>query len=315
MRIVFMGSAELACPSLEALLKSPFDDVVGIVTQPDRPKGRNQKVAPCPIHQFAATKGIPILMPEKASDPEFIDQLKDLLPDMIVLVAYGQFLKREVLELPLKGAINVHPSLLPKYRGAAPIQWAIARGETTTGVTIMYMSEKMDAGDIILQEPFPIEPDDTAATLEPKLAKKGAEMLLQAIDLIREGRVTRTPQDESQVTMAPKLKKEDGRIDWTKPAQEILNRVRAFNPWPCCYCETPPAEGRPTKEFLKILKARVENISGRPGEIKLAGKQEPIVATGDKALCLLEVQPPGKRPMSGAEWARGKRLVGGEVLM
>ncbi|HBA86194.1 MAG TPA: methionyl-tRNA formyltransferase [Verrucomicrobia bacterium] len=310
MRIVFMGSAELACPSLEALLASPLDDVVGIVTQPDRPKGRSQKLSACPIHQFAATKGVPIFMPEKASDPAFIETLEELLPDLIVLVAYGQFLKRPILELPLQGAINVHPSLLPRYRGAAPIQWALARGETTTGVSIMYMSEKMDAGDIILQEPYPIQPEDTAGTLEPRLAQKGAKMLLRAIDLIREGRAPRTPQDESLVTLAPKLKKEDGRIDWTKPAQEIANRVRAFNPWPCCYCEPTPGSG----EYLKVLKARVEILSGKPGEVQMTEKQDPIVAAGDGSIRLLEVQPPGKRPMTGADWARGRRLVGGEVL-
>ncbi len=308
MRIVFMGSAELACDSLEALLQSPRDEVVAIVTQPARPKGRNQQVSPCPVHAFAEARGLPLLLPEKASDPAFIQELRALAPELIVLVAYGQILRRAILELPSKGAINVHPSLLPRYRGAAPIQWAIARGETTTGLSILYMSEKMDAGDIILQEPHPIDPEDTAGTLEPRLARRGAELLVQAVDLIREGRAPRRPQDASAVTVAPKLKKADGRMDWGLPALELHHRVRAFNPWPCCYCEPAPGDS------LRILRVRVEEGAGVPGTVLRCAADGPVVAAGGQALCLLEVQPSGKRPMSGADWARGWRLRGGERL-
>ncbi len=310
LRIVFMGSAELACPSLQALLDSPAIQVVAVVTQPDRPKGRHQRVAPCPVRAFADARALPVLTPEKAGDPAFIDSLRALEPDLIVLVAYGQILKRALLDLPRQGAINMHPSLLPRYRGAAPIQWAIARGERETGISIMHMSERMDAGDIILQEPFPIRADDTAGSLEPRLAARGAELLLRAVMLIREGRAPRVAQDETGVTLAPKLKKEHGRIDWRLSADEIHNRVRAFNPWPAAHF---PAPGNPA-EMIRVLQTSVESGMGRPGEVLEVAGSGPLVSVGGGALRLLQLQPPGKNPMSGRAFLNGHQWPVGLVL-
>ncbi|MFH0879976.1 MAG: methionyl-tRNA formyltransferase [Lentisphaerota bacterium] len=310
MRILFMGSAELACPSLRMLLSSPRHQVVGVVTQPDRPKGRHQQVACCAVKAFASEQPVPVFTPEKISDPLVVEQLRALEADLIVLVAYGQFLKPSVLALPRKGSINLHPSLLPKYRGAAPVHWAIARGEKVTGISIMFISEKMDAGDIILQEEAPILDNDTAGSMEHRLAERGAEMVLEAVDLIENDRAPRTPQDERLVTLAPKLKKEDGHIHWTLSAEELQHRIRGFNPWPCCFCEYPGKPG----EFLKILSARVESASGLPGEVLTIDGDGPVVAAGFNALRLLEVQPPGKKPMSGAAWLRGHPLKAGEFF-
>lgn len=306
MRIVFMGSAGLSCPSLDALLASPGDRVVGVATQPDRPAGRGRKLRQNPV-AARVPAGVELIAAEKINAAEPLAALGRLAPDLVVVVAYGQILKPPVLGIPPLGCVNVHASLLPKYRGAAPVQWAIANGDSVTGVTTMYMNEKMDGGDIILQEEVAISPSDTGGSLGGKLADAGAALLMETLRLVREGRAPRKPQDGALATLAPKLQKNDGRIDWNLPAAAIRNRVRAFNPWPCCWCEAPAGSGC----VVRILRAEVEQAgasgAGPGGVVEWAG-EGPLVATGDgAAVRLVEVQPEGKKPMSGKAFACGHR--------
>ncbi|MFH0953458.1 MAG: methionyl-tRNA formyltransferase [Verrucomicrobiota bacterium] len=310
MRVLFMGSGPLACPALRVLLERSADLVVAVVTQPDRPSGRHQRVQPCPVRKFVENRNVPVLAPEDVNDPAVVRQLKAFEPEVLVVADFGQFLKPGVLALPSKTSINIHPSLLPKYRGAAPIQWAIANGEVETGVTILHVTEKMDAGDIILQEKAPIRDQDTATSLEPLLAELGATLLVRALDEIRAGGAPRLPQDESKVTFAPKLEKEDGRINWSQPAETIRNRIRGFQPWPGCFCKVP-TQVRP---YLKVLQARVEEGKGKRGTVLECGEEGPLVACGQKALRLLLVQPEGKKPMLGGAYLRGHKLAAGEML-
>jgi len=304
MRVVFLGSAELACPCLDRLLANTADMVVGVVTQPDRPKGRSLQTAPCPVRAHVGERGIPVLTPEMVNTPESIQAIRALSPDLIVVVAYGQILKSGILAIPSQGCINVHASLLPKYRGAAPIQWAIARGETKTGVTTMFLNAGMDAGDIIDQAGEPIREDDTAGTLHDRLAALGAELLARTLDAIRQGTMRRTPQDPEEATYASKLKKSDGRLDWALPARELYNRIRGFNPWPGCFIELR----QPKPLLIKVLKARVVPGQGQPGEILSVEGAGPVIQTGAQALRLLEVQPEGRKVMPGAAFLCGHPL-------
>lgn len=306
MRVVFFGSAPIGFPLLEALLASPQDAVVSVVTQPDRPAGRKQQLTPCPVKSFAQERGLPVISPEKVKDS--LPELISLKADLFVVVAYGQYIPQSVLAVPACGAINLHPSLLPKYRGSSPIQWALANGDQVTGVTILYVSEKMDAGDIILQREVPIRLDDTSATLEPVLAEAGAKLLIEAVEQIRRGAVQRHPQDDAVATEVRKLVKEDGRIDWNLPAETLRNRIRGFTPWPGCYCELPDGQR------LKILKAGVEARAGIPSEVLEGGGAGLLVATGEGALRLLEVQPAGKCAMDGASYLRGYPMAPGVRL-
>lgn len=303
MRVVFFGSADIGFPLLEALLAGKRNEVVTVVTQPDRPAGRKQQLTPCPVKIFAQERGLPVLSPEKVKDS--LQELAALNADLFVVVAYGQYIPQAVLALPKCGAINLHPSLLPKYRGSSPIQWAVANGDTVTGVTILYVSEKMDAGDIILQRKIPIGSDDTSVTLEPVLASAGAELLMEALEQIRDGTVQRRPQDDAVATEVRKLTKEDGHLDWCLSAETLRNRIRGFIPWPGCFCEMPDGQR------LKILTAVVEKCTGTPGEILEVAGSGPLVATGKGALRLLEVQPAGKCVMDGAAYLRGYPLVPG----
>src|SRR6476661_2925519 len=231
MRIIFMGTPAFAVPSLEALLQSE-DTVVGVVTQPDKPKGRGQTMATSPIKQLAEKAGVPILQPLKMKDPAFLDALHAWQPDLIAVTAFGRILPPIILDLPPKGCVNVHGSLLPKYRGAGPIQWAIINGENETGITTMLMDAGMDTGAMLLQERVRIDSEDTAGTLSEKLAKVGGSLLLETIRQLKAGTLTPRPQDDSQATMAPLLDKEMGQIDWSFAAIEIANRVRGLSPWP-----------------------------------------------------------------------------------
>jgi methionyl-tRNA formyltransferase len=243
MRIVFFGSASIGFPLLDALLAAPEDEVVAVVTQPDRPVGRKLRLTPCPVKEYAQKKGLKIFSPEKIGDTESINALSALSADLFVVVAYGQYIPSSVLNLPPRKAINFHPSLLPRYRGSSPVQWAIANGDSVTGATILYVSEKMDAGDIILQCETVIEPEDNALTMEVRLGRIGAGLLMQAVDQIRAGTVSARPQDDAAVTEVRKLVKEDGRLDWTLPAETLSNRIRAFIAWPGCFCEAPSRSG------------------------------------------------------------------------
>ncbi|HKL21327.1 MAG TPA: methionyl-tRNA formyltransferase, partial [Tichowtungia sp.] len=251
------------------------------------------------------------LCPEKVGSPEPVAALRELNADLFVVAAYGQYIPSSVLELPACGAINLHPSLLPKYRGASPIQWALANGDEVTGVTILYVSRKMDAGDIIVQREVPVRPEDNAATLEPVLAQAGADLLMEAIEQIRSGTVCATPQNDADATEVRKLTKEDGRLDWSLAASVLNNRIRAFVCWPGCFCEVPVRSGR---QRLKILKAQVEDGRGEAGEILETAGEGPLVATGDGALRLLRVQPAGKKAMDGSAYLRGYPLEPGTHL-
>lgn len=299
MRILFMGTAELACPCLEAAAHLAGHEVVGVITQPDRPKGRDLKAAPPPVKVTAEKLGLPVHQPLKMREPAAINLVRACNADLIVMVAYGQILPKTVLEIPPRGCVNVHASLLPRWRGAAPIQYAIFHGDRETGVTTIFVDEHMDTGDIILQRTEPIQPDDTSATLHDRLAKLGATLLVETVQLLSSGRAPRVKQDETQATYANKLTKEDGRIDWTKPAVHIERQIRAFDPWPGAYTFLGDT-------MLKIWKAEViAQEQGLPGQIT-----GDLVATGAGALRLLEVQPAGGKRMSFSAFARGQRIAG-----
>jgi len=292
-KIVFLGTAELACPCLEALARQPGVEIAGVVTQPDKPKGRDLRLAPPPVKVTAQKLGLPVWQPARIKDPVALEQLRAARPDLIVVVAYGQLLPPAVLELPARGCINVHASLLPRWRGAAPIQHAILAGDKETGVTTMFLNEQMDAGDIILQRREPIRPDDTSGALHDRLAQRGAELLVETVALKNP---PRHPQDESQVTYARKLGKEDGRLDWHKPALELERQVRAFDPWPGSFTMWGDT-------LLKVWRAEVVPATGAPGTM-LPGM---VVATGQGGLRLVEVQPAGGKRMAAASFLRGHR--------
>lgn len=306
MRIVFMGTPEFAVPSLDALLHSP-DDVVGVVTQPDRPKGRGQELALSPVKLVAQRAQIPILQPLKMKDPAFLEALQAWQPDLIVVAAFGRILPKIILDLPLKGCVNVHASLLPKYRGAGPIQWAVINGERETGITTMLMDEGMDTGAILLQESVPIAADDTAGSLSVKLAAVGGRLLIETLRRLKEGRLAPYPQDSSQASMAPLLKKEDGLLDWSLPAAAIANRVRGLSPWPGAYTYLGA-------DRWIVWKAQALDRSAPavlPGTIVEAAKEGLLVATGSGALRMTEVQPANSRRMSVAQYLAGHALEPG----
>lgn len=305
-----MGSGALACPLLEGILAAGRDDVAAVVTPPDRAGGRGLHCQPCALKPLARGRGLPVFDPPDASADAFVAQLAARKPDVVVVASYGQFLKKNLLAVPRLGTINVHPSLLPKYRGASPIQWALANGESETGVSVLYVTPKMDAGDILAQARFPISPEDTYGSLEPKLAAKGAELLVQVLDGFRAGKTQGTPQDEAQVTFARKLSKEDGLVDWSLPAEAIRNQLRGFSPWPGAYTVLPGGT------LLKIHEAQAEPGAARaaPGTILEAGGAGPLVAAGVGALRLTQVQPAGRKAMDGAAFLCGHRVRIGERL-
>lgn len=310
LRILFMGSDEIACPTLERLMARPDLEVVAVVTQPDRPRGRRLRTRACFVKERAVEAGLTVLDPEKVGAEAAVEEIAALQPDLIVVVAYGQYISAKVLAIPRLAAINLHPSLLPKYRGAAPIQMAVAEGETETGVTILHVSKEMDAGDIILQEKVPIDDEDTSVTLQVRLARRGAEVMLEAIDGLAAGMASRTPQNEAETVYVSKLSKEDGYLDWSVSAETLRNRVRGFQPWPGCSCVDPCDPS----VRLKVIEVRVEDGVGEPGTVLECGKAGPLVAAGAKALRLLTVQPPGKKAMDGGAYLRGYRLKAGDRL-
>lgn len=305
-----MGTPEFAVPSLQVLL-SGEDTVVGVVTQPDQPAGRGMNLHASPIKVLASAYDIPVFQPAKLRIPGVIEQLQAWQPDLIVVAAYGKILPTSVLLLPPLGCINVHASLLPKYRGAGPIQWAIARGETETGVTIMRISERMDSGDILLQKMIPIAHNDTGGTLHDKLARLGAGALSEAIGLLKRGQLVARPQNEAEATYAPLIKKEDGRIDWSQDAINIERRIRAFNPWPSAYTTL-------NGKLLKIISARVEmsspHSSAVPGTVIEVTPTSSLVATGAGALSLTEIQLEGKKHLPIEEFLKGHHFEPGLVL-
>jgi methionyl-tRNA formyltransferase len=299
MRIVFMGTPDFAIPSLEALLKSG-DHVVGVITQPDRPKGRGQTLTPSPIKLVAQREQLPLMQPTKMKDQAFLDALASRKPDLIAVAAFGRILPPAVLKLPPRGCINVHGSLLPKYRGAGPIQWAIINGETETGITTMLMDEGMDTGAILLQDRIAITPEDTAGTLSPRLAELGGHLLIETITQLKADALVPRQQDHSQATLAPLLKKEDGLIDWTMNAAAIANRVRGLSPWPGAY--TFAGEDRWT---IWRTVAATEQAKASPGTVTQVTKDAIHVATGNGVLMLMELQPANSRRMTVAQYLAG----------
>ena len=308
MRIVFMGTPEVAALSLERLLEGP-DPVVGVVTQPDRPAGRGEKIIPSPVRRVAESRHIPVLAPEKIRDPSFLSALNGWAPQLVVVVAYGRILPRQILELPPRGCLNLHYSLLPKYRGAAPVAWAIINGAEKSGVTTMQLVEKMDAGPILLQREVSLSADETAASLESKLAPVGAELLLETIARLKAGAVTPRAQNEAEATYAPMLKKGDGLIDWRQPAVAIERRVRGLNPWPSAYAYL-------AGNLLKVHRARAMTTEEKaaPGEVVRAEKGALWVATGQGTLSLEEVQLENRKRMAAAEFLKGTRVEKGARL-
>lgn len=308
MRIVFMGTPEFAVPSLEALLRSD-DHVVGVVSQPDRPKGRGQQLVAPPVKLVAERAGIPVLQPLKIRTPEFLQALSDWKPDLIAVAAYGRILHTPILRLPPQGCVNVHGSLLPKYRGAAPVQWAVINGETETGITTMLMDEGMDTGAMLLQERLAIMADDTAGTLAPRLAELGGRLLVETIAQLKVGTLMPKKQDDGQATMAPLLKKEDGLIDWTMKATALAHRVRGLSPWPGAYTFLG-------EERWNIWKAvsTGEATTEKPGTIVAVGKQSILVATGEGLLEVREIQTANSKRMSVSQFLTGHKVTAGTQL-
>lgn len=311
LRVIFMGTAELACASLEALCDFPETEVIAVVTQPDRPKGRDLKLQPSHVKQVALRRNLPVLQPQRARDDVFVEQLRNLKPDLIVVAAYGQILPQRILDIPQHGCLNVHTSILPKYRGAAPIQWAILDDEPETGVTIMKMDAGLDTGDIISVTRTPITPEDNAQTLHDRLARLGAELLIQTIPDYVSGKIVPQKQPETGASYARKIEKEDGLIDWTKPARTLWNQVRGFTPWPGAFtCQRTGDQSR----MIKIWQAIPEenNSNAEPGSVLSADKHGIVVACGDGALRIQTLQREGSRRMSAQEFLAGNPIQPGD---
>lgn len=300
MRIVFIGAGEIGVPTLRALLNSEHE-VVGVVTQPDKPVGRAQMVEPTAVKKAVTATNIPILQPRRIKAPQAVEEISALTSDVIVVMAYGQILPLGILEIPKVACLNLHASLLPRWRGAAPIQAAIAAGDQRTGITVMYMDEGLDTGDILLQRTMDILPDDTGGSLHDRLAQIAPEALLESLRMLEKNSAPRIPQDNTLATYAPKLKREHGKIDWSEPAEVIGRKIRAFNPWPGAFTQI---SGR----NLKIFSATVFDLSGQPGKI-LRSQGQLVIAADKGALSLGDVQLEGKRRMSAADFLRGHAAI------
>ncbi|GAA4871105.1 methionyl-tRNA formyltransferase [Paenibacillus vulneris] len=314
MRVVFMGTPEFAVPSLQALLDNGIN-VVGVVTQPDRPVGRKRILTPTPVKVEALKHGIPVLQPERLRRPESVEELKQLQPDLIVTAAYGQILPKSVLELPKHGCINIHASLLPKYRGGAPIHHAIMNGDEVTGVTIMYMAEGLDTGDMISKVEVRIEDTDTQGSMFEKLSIAGAKLLTETLPDLIAGRIQAVPQNESEAIYSPNITREQESIDWHQPALAIWNQVRGLNPRPGAYTLW-------NGEVLKIWSCRKPEAgqasprtdTSQPGTVVSMGEEGIVVVTGSGTITITELQPAGKKAMDAAQWIRGGQLALGTVL-
>jgi methionyl-tRNA formyltransferase len=304
MRVLFIGTGAIGVPTLQALLDSTEHELIGVVTGQDKPVGREQRVEPSPIKEAfgrARPPGAPLLQPRRIKDPETIAQIGALNPDVIVVIAYGQILPRDVLEIPRLACLNLHASLLPRWRGAAPVHAAIAAGDRETGITVMFMDEGLDTGDILLQRKIDILPNDTGGTLHDRLAQIAPGALLESLRLLDSGEAPRVRQDNSRASSAPKLTRENGRLDWSEPAEVIERKVRAYNPWPGAFMQLGDRN-------LKIFSASIVDLGGKPGDILKSDKQL-IIAAGNGALALQEVQLEGKKRMSAAEFLKGSRAL------
>ncbi|MCX8065628.1 MAG: methionyl-tRNA formyltransferase [Candidatus Hydrogenedentes bacterium] len=312
MKILFLGTPEFAIPSLHKI--NNFYEIVGVVTQPDKPQGRHLKLTPPPVKIEAEKLGIPIFQPEKINTAECVKKFTELQPDLGVVVAYGKFLKKDILTIPKTNLfINLHPSLLPKWRGPSPIQTAVIEGDEETGVTVMKITEKMDAGDILLQKRIPIDPDETAEELSKRLSIEGADLLLESIKLIENGRATFTPQDETKATYCTMIEKKRGKIDWSWDAKRIHNLVRGCIPWPVAYTKLKG-------EIIRIHKTKIlvtENSNEalnivEPGTIVEVCKEYGVVKTGSGLIGVCVLQSPGRKPLPFSEYIKGKPIRVGE---
>lgn len=311
MKVVFMGTPDFAVPALEALAGSGHE-VTLVVTQPDRPKGRSGKLVSSPVKACAEQYGIPVFQPERVKRPEAVEVIEAEKPDVIVVAAYGQILSKKILDIPKYGCINIHGSLLPAYRGAAPIQWAVVNGEEKSGITIMQMNEGMDTGDILLQEEVVLEEKETAGSLYDKLSAMGGPLLLKALEMAQKGELHPVPQKEEEATYAAILKKESGRIDWNASAVSIERLIRGMDPWPGAYTSLGG------KNF-KIYAADAREAEGGennalPGTVVKTGKNRIDVACGDGILSLEEIQMEGKKRMKVHDFLLGSKMTGGEVF-
>ncbi len=320
LRIVFMGTPDFAVPTLDTLIKRK-EHIVGVVTQPDRPKGRGRKLTAPPVKILAENNDIPVMQPTKIRGDEFLVKMKKLSPDLIIVVAYGRILPGHIINLPSQGTINVHASLLPKYRGAAPIQWAIINGETETGVTIMQMDEGLDTGDILLVEKIDVERQDTSATMAVKISELGASTMAKALDLMKGNKLFPTPQDDSHATLAPPLTKELGLVDWSKSASEISCLIRGLDPWPCTYTLlndkrlrifNPTVVDNPDLGMQTSAQAVAGSLE--PGTVHSANANGLLVTTGEGYLRVREIQPENSRRMTVDAYLRGHQLERGTKL-
>jgi methionyl-tRNA formyltransferase len=301
MRVIFIGTGDIGVPTLQALLQSPEHRLAGVVTQPDKPIGRAQGIESGPIKKAIAGTTMPILQPARIKDRQAIDEIGALKPEAVIVMAYGQILPHDLLEIPSAACLNLHASLLPRWRGAAPIQAAIAAGDRETGITVMYVAEGLDTGAILLRRKIDISPTDTGGSLHDRLAQIAPDALFDALRMLAKGIAPRIPQDNTLATYAPKLTRDDGRIDWSESAEVIERKIRAFNPWPGAFMKLD-------RRNLKIFSASIADLSGEPGEI-LRSEKELVIAAGNGAVSLGEVQLEGKRQMSAAEFLRGHRVL------
>lgn len=308
MKILFMGTPDIASGCLQELIDKKYD-VIGVVTQPDKQVGRGKKIVFSPVKQVAIENNLPVYQPIKAKEKSFVDEIKDLNPDVIVVVAYGQLLSKEFLQIPTYGCINVHVSLLPKYRGAAPINWVIINGEEKTGVSTMFMDEGLDTGDVILQSEFDLDNEITAGELHDKMTVEGAKILCETLDLIKDGKANRTPQNHEEFSYAPIMDKNLGHVDFTKSAREVHNLVRGVNPWPSAYTTYMDKK-------MKVWKTKVldEKSSKEPGTILKVDKEGIRVSTKDNVILISEIQMPNKKRMEVKEFIKGNNLEVGSVL-
>ena len=308
MKIVYMGTPDFAVPPLAALVQNGYE-VTAVVTQPDKPKGRGKTLLPTPVKEEAMKHDIPVYQPLKVREPEFVETLKKLEPDMIIVAAFGQIIPKAILDMPRFGCVNVHASLLPKYRGAAPIQWAVLNGDQVTGVTTMRMDEGLDTGDMIMKQEVIVDEDETGGSLFDKLSGVGAKLCVKTMEAIENGTAVYTPQDDALATHTGKIQKEMGSIDWSKDAEVIERLVRGLNPWPSAYT-------RIDDKNLKIWRAKVisHEVKAAPGCILKVTKDELEVQTGNGVLALLEVQLEGKKRMTTDAFLRGYQVTEGSFL-
>ncbi len=314
LRLMMLGTGDFALPTFEHLIETGHD-LIALVTQPDRPQGRKREIVPSLIKQSALSRGIAVLQPEDVNAPASLESIRAMLPDLLVTAAYGQILSPALLSIPRLGGINLHGSILPAYRGAAPVARAIQNGETETGITVIRMTPRTDAGGIIDTAATPIGPDETAGELEERLAKLGAPRISRVVDALAVGPIRILPQDRSKVTKAPKLSKEDGVIDWSQPAHAIHNLVRAMQPWPVASTswQPPAAQARPRLRLI-VHQTQIAPGHGKPGEVIEAAGARLVVAGGDQAVALVRIQVPGKKVSTPAEFLRGHRISPGDSM-